>query len=47
MSKYGVIVQDNKAVLVSGLIEKPNFENAPSNFTNIGDMYSYLIFLIY
>jgi UTP-glucose-1-phosphate uridylyltransferase len=28
ISKYGVIVPNNKIGLVSGLIEKPNFENA-------------------
>ena len=29
ISKYGVIVQNNKTGLVLGLIEKPSFENAP------------------
>ena len=36
ISKYGVIVPHNKTGLVSGLIEKPNFENAPSNLASIG-----------
>ena len=36
ISKYGVIVTNNKTGLVSGLIEKPNFENAPSNLASIG-----------
>ena len=36
ISKYGVIVPNNKTGLVSGLIEKPNFENAPSNLACIG-----------
>jgi UTP--glucose-1-phosphate uridylyltransferase len=36
ISKYGVIVPNNKTGLVSGLIEKPNFENAPSNLASIG-----------
>jgi UTP--glucose-1-phosphate uridylyltransferase len=36
ISKYGVIVQNNKTGLVTGLIEKPNFENAPSNLASIG-----------
>jgi UTP--glucose-1-phosphate uridylyltransferase len=36
ISKYGVIVTDNKTGLVKGLIEKPNFENAPSNLASIG-----------
>jgi UTP--glucose-1-phosphate uridylyltransferase len=34
--KYGVIVPNNKTGLISGLIEKPNFENAPSNLASIG-----------
>jgi UTP--glucose-1-phosphate uridylyltransferase len=29
-------VPNNKTGLVSGLIEKPNFENAPSNLASIG-----------
>ncbi|MDB2419137.1 sugar phosphate nucleotidyltransferase [Amylibacter sp.] len=36
ISKYGVIVPNNKTGLISGLIEKPNFENAPSNLASIG-----------
>ena len=36
ISKYGVIVPNNKTGLVSGLIEKPNFENAPTNLARIG-----------
>jgi UTP--glucose-1-phosphate uridylyltransferase len=36
ISKYGVIVSDSETDLVTGLIEKPNFENAPSNLASIG-----------
>ena len=36
ISKYGVIVQNKKTGLVTGLIEKPKFENAPSNLASIG-----------
>jgi UTP--glucose-1-phosphate uridylyltransferase len=36
ISKYGVVVPQNKTGLVKGLIEKPNFENAPSNLASIG-----------
>jgi UTP--glucose-1-phosphate uridylyltransferase len=36
ISKYGVIVRNNETGLVTGLIEKPNFENAPSNLASIG-----------
>jgi len=36
ISKYGAIVLDNKTGFVSGLEEKPNFENAPSNLASIG-----------
>ena len=36
ISKYGVIVLNNKTDLVTGLIEKPNFDNAPSNLASIG-----------
>ena len=36
ISKYGVIVPNNETGLVTGLIEKPNFENAPSNLASIG-----------
>lgn len=36
ISKYGVIIPNKKNGLVSGLIEKPNFEDAPSNLASIG-----------
>jgi len=36
ISKYGVIVLNKETGLVTGLIEKPNFENAPSNLASIG-----------
>ena len=36
ISKYGVIVLNNQTGLVAGLIEKPNFENAPSDLASIG-----------
>jgi UTP--glucose-1-phosphate uridylyltransferase len=36
ISKYGVIVPDDATGLVAGLIEKPNFKNAPSNLASIG-----------
>jgi len=36
ISKYGVIVLNNETGLITGLIEKPNFENAPSNLASIG-----------
>jgi len=36
ISKYGVIVPKNEASFVAGLLEKPNFENAPSNLASIG-----------
>jgi UTP--glucose-1-phosphate uridylyltransferase len=36
ISKYGVIVPNNETGLVTGLIEKPNFKNAPSNLASIG-----------
>jgi len=36
ISKYGVIMINHKTGLVTGLIEKPNFENAPSNLASIG-----------
>ena len=36
ISKYGVLALSNEADLVTGLIEKPNFENAPSNLASIG-----------
>ena len=35
ISKDDVIVPNNKTELVSELIEKPNFENAPSNLASI------------
>jgi UTP--glucose-1-phosphate uridylyltransferase len=36
ISKYGVLALNNETELVTGLIEKPNFENAPSNLASIG-----------
>jgi UTP--glucose-1-phosphate uridylyltransferase len=36
ISKYGVIVTDDKTGLVEGIIEKPDFESAPSNLASIG-----------
>tara|TARA_B100000780_G_scaffold272698_1_gene235258 strand:- start:273 stop:1043 length:771 start_codon:yes stop_codon:yes gene_type:complete len=36
ISKYGVIISNNETGLITGLIEKPNFENAPSNLASIG-----------
>ncbi|MDC0505057.1 UTP--glucose-1-phosphate uridylyltransferase GalU [Amylibacter sp.] len=36
ISKYGVIESNIKTGIVTGLIEKPNFENAPSNLASIG-----------
>ena len=36
ISKYVVIVPNNKTGLVTGLIDKPNFENAPSDLASIG-----------
>ena len=36
ISKYGVIVPNNETGLVAGIIEKPNFKNAPSNLASIG-----------
>ena len=36
ISKYGVVVTNKETGLVSGLIEKPNFKNAPSNLASIG-----------
>jgi UTP--glucose-1-phosphate uridylyltransferase len=35
ISRYDVIVPNNETGLVAGLIEKPNFENAPSNLASI------------
>ena len=36
ISKYGVIKKDNVTGKLSGLIEKPAFEDAPSNLASIG-----------
>ena len=36
ISKYGVLALSNESDLVTGLIEKPKFENAPSNLASIG-----------
>jgi UTP--glucose-1-phosphate uridylyltransferase len=36
ISNYGVIIPNNETGLVAGLIEKPKFENAPSNLASIG-----------
>ena len=36
ISNYGVIVPNKETGLVEGLIEKPKFENAPSNLASIG-----------
>lgn len=36
ISKYGVIISNNVTVSVAGLLEKPKFENAPSNLASIG-----------
>ena len=36
ISKYGVIVPNKETGLVSGLIEKPDYKNAPSNLASIG-----------
>ena len=36
ISKYGVIVPDNKTGLVKGMIEKPDFESSPSDLASIG-----------
>ena len=36
ISKYGVLALNNETDLVTGLIEKPNFESAPSNLASIG-----------
>lgn len=36
ISKYGVIVPNSETGLITGLIEKPSFENAPSNLASIG-----------
>ena len=36
ISKYGVVVPSKKKPNISGLIEKPNAKDAPSNFASIG-----------
>jgi len=36
ISKYGVIVPNNKTGLAGGIIEKPDFESAPSDLASIG-----------
>ena len=36
ISKYGVVKTNNETGLVMGLIEKPDFKNAPSNLASIG-----------
>jgi len=36
ISKYGVVISNNKTGLVTGLIEKPEFKKAPSNLASIG-----------
>jgi UTP--glucose-1-phosphate uridylyltransferase len=36
ISKYGVIVSNSETGLITGLIEKPSFETAPSNLASIG-----------
>jgi UTP--glucose-1-phosphate uridylyltransferase len=36
ISKYGVIVSNNQTGLVTGLIEKPDYKEAPSNLASIG-----------
>ena len=36
ISKYGVIVTDKKQKNITGLIEKPKFQDAPSNLASIG-----------
>ena len=36
ISKYGVIVPHNETGLIAGLMEKPNFKDAPSNLASIG-----------
>jgi UTP--glucose-1-phosphate uridylyltransferase len=36
ISKYGVILPDGKTGSVSGIIEKPDFKNIPSNLASIG-----------
>jgi UTP--glucose-1-phosphate uridylyltransferase len=36
ISKYGVIIPDNKTGSIKGIIEKPDFESAPSDLVSIG-----------
>ena len=36
ISKYGVIVLNKKTSLTEGIIEKPDFESAPSDLASIG-----------
>ena len=36
ISKYGTVVLDRETGSISGLVEKPNCENAPSNLASIG-----------
>ena len=36
ISKYGVILPDNKTGLAKGIIEKPDFQSAPSDMASIG-----------
>ena len=36
ISKYGVLILNSKTGSVEGIIEKPNFENAPSDLASIG-----------
>lgn len=36
ISKYGVVVQSSSGGTISGLVEKPNYQDAPSNLASIG-----------
>ncbi|MDB2332751.1 UTP--glucose-1-phosphate uridylyltransferase GalU [Amylibacter sp.] len=36
ISKYGVIVPNKSSGLITGIVEKPNYKNAPSNLASIG-----------
>ncbi len=36
ISKYGVVVQSKAKGNISGLVEKPNYQDAPSNLASIG-----------
>lgn len=36
ISKYGVVIREENTNIVSGLIEKPDFENAPSDLASMG-----------